>query len=142
MSHTPYPVHDDEIDLFELAENLWQQKWMIISITLVVTLIATAVAFMISPTYKSKAIISETSAAALAPINRVRATQAASYTISGIQLEKNDLSNKKHSAQQTAPSHNISAVYLEDDSLTPEKSFNLFYKALTSADTLEAVFKR
>ena len=138
MSHPPYPVHDDEIDLFELAENLWQQKWMIISITIVVTLIATVTAFMIPPTYKSEAIISETSAAALAPINRFRASQAPSYTISGTQLEQSDQNN---SSPQVQPSHNIYAVYLEDDSLTPEKSFKLFYKALTSADTLEAVFR-
>ena len=137
MSHPPYPVHDDEIDLFELAENLWQQKWMILSITLVVTLIATAAAFMISPTYKSKAIISETSAAALAPINRFSETQAPSYTITGTQLEQSD---QKRPGQQVQPSHNIYAVYLENDSLTPEKSFNLFYKALTAADTLETVF--
>ncbi|GAA4648463.1 hypothetical protein GCM10023116_07320 [Kistimonas scapharcae] len=138
MSHPPYPVHDDEIDLFELAENLWQQKWMIISITAVITLIATAAAFMIPPTYKSEAIISETSAAALAPINRFSASQTPSYTISGTQQEQSD---QNSSSQQIQPTHNIYAVYLEDDSLTPEKSFKLFYKALTSADTIEAVFR-
>lgn len=137
MSHPPYPVHDDEIDLFELAENLWQQKWVIISITAVITLIATAAAFMIPPTYKSEAIIAETSAAALAPINRFSVSQAPSYTISGTQREQ----SAQNSSSQVQPSHNIYAVYLKDDSLTPEKSFKLFYKALTSADTLEAVFR-
>ena len=134
MSHSPYPVHDDEIDLFELAANLWQQKWIILSITAVVTLIATVAAFMIPPTYKSEAIISETSEAALAPINRFSTSQAPSYTISKTQREN-------RSSQQVQPTHNIYAVYLKDDSLTPDKSFKLFYKTLTSADTLEAVFR-
>ena len=134
MSHPPYPVHDDEIDLFELAANLWQQKWIILSITAVVTLIASVAVFMIPPTYKSEAIISETSEAALAPINRFSTSQAPSYTISKTQREN-------RSSQQVQPTHNIYAVYLKDDSLTPDKSFKLFYKTLTSADTLEAVFR-
>ncbi|TNE86133.1 MAG: chain-length determining protein [Gammaproteobacteria bacterium] len=48
-------LRSDEIDLFELFQNLWQQKLLIISITLAVTMLAAAFAFLSTPQYETKA---------------------------------------------------------------------------------------
>ena len=47
-------IHDDEIDLYELWQTLWSQKWLIAAITLVTTFGAGLVAFNINPTYEAK----------------------------------------------------------------------------------------
>lgn len=47
-----YP--DDEIDLFELVESLWQQKWLIVICTLVALGLGAAYAFLTPPTYEAK----------------------------------------------------------------------------------------
>lgn len=50
--------HDaDEIDLFELFESLWQQKWIIVAITSVVTCIAVAYALIATPVYQTSSIL-------------------------------------------------------------------------------------
>lgn len=47
--------HNDEIDLLDLCITLWQNKWTIISITLICTIIALIVAFvLIKPSYQSE----------------------------------------------------------------------------------------
>lgn len=47
--------HNDEIDLLELCITLWQNKWTIIGITLICTIIALIVAFvLIKPSYQSE----------------------------------------------------------------------------------------
>ncbi|MDP1521025.1 Wzz/FepE/Etk N-terminal domain-containing protein [Porticoccus litoralis] len=50
-----YPVCSDEIDLVELFQNLWQQKLLIMAITVVVTAVAAAYAFLSTPVYETKA---------------------------------------------------------------------------------------
>jgi LPS O-antigen subunit length determinant protein (WzzB/FepE family) len=50
-----YP--DDEIDLFELVESLWQQKWFIAVITAIALVLGTIFAFVSTPTYKATAQI-------------------------------------------------------------------------------------
>jgi len=52
-----YPVYSDEIDLVELFRNLWQQKLLIILITLVVTAAAGAYAFLSPPVYEARASV-------------------------------------------------------------------------------------
>lgn len=47
--------HSDEIDLVELFQNLWEQKWLISAVTVVVTCLAAAFAFLTIPTYQSSA---------------------------------------------------------------------------------------
>ena len=44
----------DEIDLVELFRSLWRQKVLIIGVTLVVTLLAAAYAFLATPYYQTK----------------------------------------------------------------------------------------
>lgn len=135
MPQAPYPIQDDETDLFELARKLWQQKRMILGITVVVTLAATVAAFVIPPTYKSEAILSCNSEAAFAPINRFSVSRAApSYRISGTQQEPSD-------HNESGFDYDTYAAYLADYQLTPEQGFTRFYKALTAADTLEAAFR-
>ena len=48
-------VDTDEIDLFELASNLWREKWIIIAFTVVATIIAIIYALMATPIYQTKA---------------------------------------------------------------------------------------
>lgn len=57
--NTPTPVtgNSDEIDLFELAQNLWKQKALISVVTLAVTAIAAGYAFLSTPVYESKTSI-------------------------------------------------------------------------------------
>lgn len=48
----PYsPTHDDEIDLFELFQTLWEEKVLIVLITLVCTIAAALYAFTAQPQY-------------------------------------------------------------------------------------------
>lgn len=59
MNNThPTTNHNDEIDLFELCITLWQNKWTIIGITSVCTIIALIIAFLvIKPSYQSETVI-------------------------------------------------------------------------------------
>lgn len=74
MSNFPqsntFSDRDDEIDLFELAKNLWSQKLLIILVTMVVTAAAAAYAYFSSPVY-------EVSAHLLAP----RSSDIAGYNL-------------------------------------------------------------
>lgn len=48
---------DDEIDLFELAQLIWQEKITVILVTFVVTALALAYAIATTPVYEVKAIV-------------------------------------------------------------------------------------
>lgn len=52
ISASPY---SDEIDLFELIADLWKEKWVIISTTLIAGVIAVAYALLATPIYQSQA---------------------------------------------------------------------------------------
>lgn len=52
--------NDDEIDLFELIESLWQQKWLIVICTLVALAIGGGYAYTTTPTYSLSAQIGAT----------------------------------------------------------------------------------
>jgi len=47
-------IHDDEIDLFELFGQLWDEKFLIIGVTILFGAIATAYSFMVTPVYEAK----------------------------------------------------------------------------------------
>ncbi len=47
--------YQDEIDLVELFQNLWAQKWLIVGFTFITTLLAAAFAFLTPPTYEARA---------------------------------------------------------------------------------------
>jgi Chain length determinant protein len=47
-------IHDDEIDLFELFGQLWDEKFLIIGVTILFGAIAAAYSFMVTPVYEAK----------------------------------------------------------------------------------------
>lgn len=51
----PAPFQDDEIDLFELWNNLWEQKILVIAVTVLITVLGGLVAFTMTPVYQSTA---------------------------------------------------------------------------------------
>ncbi|NLD01514.1 MAG: chain-length determining protein [Gammaproteobacteria bacterium] len=61
MSNTPQPTQhsydSDEIDLFELAHTLWQEKILIIMVTAVITVLTVVYALTVTPIYEVKSII-------------------------------------------------------------------------------------
>ncbi|MDB6443503.1 chain length determinant protein (polysaccharide antigen chain regulator) [Pseudomonas sp. NFACC32-1] len=73
----------DEIDLFELARGLWAQKWLIISITLLVTVGAAAYAFLSKPVYEAKLFIMPPTQNGIAELNygRGKSTELETYSI-------------------------------------------------------------
>ncbi|WP_281646072.1 Wzz/FepE/Etk N-terminal domain-containing protein [Parendozoicomonas sp. Alg238-R29] len=52
--YQPQHFQDDEIDLFELAEKLWDRKVVITAITAIVTTISIVIALVLPPTWQSK----------------------------------------------------------------------------------------
>ncbi|MEH6607791.1 MAG: Wzz/FepE/Etk N-terminal domain-containing protein [Halioglobus sp.] len=55
--HTHHDFHDDEIDLFELMEGLWQQKWLIAAVTAACGAIAVVALLLMSPTYQAQTFV-------------------------------------------------------------------------------------
>lgn len=51
------PVYADEIDLFELAQSIWQEKRLIITITAVTTVLALIYALTATPVYQVQSIV-------------------------------------------------------------------------------------
>ena len=56
-----HPTYDDEIDLFELFETLWEGKWLISTFKLITVLVGSGFLFVKEPVYESKLIYSENS---------------------------------------------------------------------------------
>ncbi|GAA0691901.1 LPS O-antigen chain length determinant protein WzzB [Marinobacterium maritimum] len=50
-------IQNDEIDLFELIENIWQQKWLVVITAVIALVLGCAFAFLTTPTYESKAFL-------------------------------------------------------------------------------------
>lgn len=58
MSQAPQPMqHDDEIDLFELAQDIWQEKLLVAISTVAVTGMALAYALLASPVYETSSVL-------------------------------------------------------------------------------------
>src|SRR5699024_5614718 len=72
MAHSSEYVRqdDDEIDLIELATVLWQQKLVVIAITALVTALSIAYAYIVTPTYQTRALLKTVSEKELDEINR------------------------------------------------------------------------
>lgn len=49
------PVYSDEIDLVELFQTLWQQKLLIVAVTVMFTAVAAGFSYLITPEYETKA---------------------------------------------------------------------------------------
>lgn len=68
-TNTPQYGRDHQLDLYEFAADLWQQKWLVMGITALFTLVAIAYALLATPVYQSTASIIPPRAADIAPIN-------------------------------------------------------------------------
>ena len=73
----------DEIDLIELVRGLWAQKWLIIGVTLLVTIGAAAYAFLSKPVYEAKLFIMPPTQNGIAELNygRGKSTELDTYSI-------------------------------------------------------------
>ncbi|NUT89963.1 chain-length determining protein, partial [Pseudomonas corrugata] len=73
----------DEIDLIELVRGLWAQKWLIIGVTLLVTIGAAAYAFLSKPVYEAKLFIMPPTQNGIAELNygRGKGTELDTYSI-------------------------------------------------------------
>lgn len=73
----------DEIDLIELVRGLWAQKWLILGITLLVTVGAAAYAFLSKPVYEAKLFIMPPTQNGIAELNygRGKSTELETYSI-------------------------------------------------------------
>ncbi len=56
-SPLPQFNHDDEIDLFELFDRVWNQKWLIVIVTSIALALGGSFAFLSTPMYSSKAVL-------------------------------------------------------------------------------------
>lgn len=61
--------HDDEIDLYELFQSIWQEKMLIVLITTFATIVALGYAFNITPTYQVQSIVKPTTIKELDELN-------------------------------------------------------------------------
>lgn len=50
-------VFDDEIDLFELFQKLYEQKWIILGITVLTTVLAILISILMPKAYKAEAMV-------------------------------------------------------------------------------------
>ncbi|TWC18873.1 MULTISPECIES: LPS O-antigen chain length determinant protein WzzB [unclassified Pseudomonas] len=76
----------DEIDLIELVRGLWAQKWLIIGVTLLVTIGAAAYAFLSKPVYEAKLFIMPPTQNGIAELNygRGKSTELDTYSINHV----------------------------------------------------------
>ncbi len=51
------PVFDDEIDLFELAQSIWQERILVVIVTAAVTVLALIYALVATPVYQTASIL-------------------------------------------------------------------------------------
>lgn len=73
----PYQNRADEIDLVELFQKLWGQKYLIVACTLVVTLCATGYAWLATPYYQVQSMLRP---AALKELDELNGTDVYSLT--------------------------------------------------------------
>ncbi|MCE0460220.1 LPS O-antigen chain length determinant protein WzzB [Pseudomonas uvaldensis] len=73
----------DEVDLIELAQGLWVQKWLILGVALLVAVGAGAYAFLSKPVYEAKLFIMPPTQNGIAELNygRGKSTELDLYTI-------------------------------------------------------------
>ena len=115
MQHHPDIYRQpDEIDLFELVENLVREKVLIIGFTVVAGIVATIAAFVLPPTYSSEATINR------APSSNFSKVNAVNSLITHYRWEGEDSSSTVDSEQ----------VYSD------------FQTKLTSFDTIEHAFRQ
>ena len=68
-SSVPQRDNSNEIDLFELVQGLWREKWLIMGVTALVTLCALIYSLLLPPIYETSARMIPPRAADVAPLN-------------------------------------------------------------------------
>lgn len=69
-----YPAND-EIDLIELAEKLWDEKWVIALVTAVITFVALLYALLATPQYQTQSTLRPVAIKGLDELNRLDVIQ-------------------------------------------------------------------
>ena len=78
-------INNDEIDLFELIEAIWKEKFLIITITTIFTLLAVAYALVATPVYQATTTFYQPSANSIQAYNLGRKeAELSEFDISGI----------------------------------------------------------
>ena len=122
MPDNSYPAHyrDDEIDLFDLAGKLFNQKLLILSIAALITLLAVTVALVLPKSYTAQATVNLPSSGSLSAWN-------------------SKVDQLAYISSSSSPAGNT--MILEEDAgiealrLNPEDSFDTFLQYLTSPAT-------
>jgi chain length determinant protein (polysaccharide antigen chain regulator) len=112
--------HDDEIDLIELAINLWQEKWIIITAVIIAAIIGIAIAINhekgLTTSYKVDVQLSIPSFAELKRFN-----QTESYTISGDEAFKVFINTLESNARIRSRKITYPNTSVNISSITPDK---------------------
>jgi chain length determinant protein (polysaccharide antigen chain regulator) len=119
-ANTQRPYADDEIDLFELFENLWKQKLLIVLITLVVTAGGVAYAYLATPVY-----------------------QATSYLLPPSSKDTAELRKLNLVAQGTnTGNERQNPLSLSTEQYTPQDVYEQFLQTLQSNTARKALFEQ
>lgn len=83
--------HDDEVDLFELLQNLWAQKVIIISLTLFGLASAAGYVYLTPPKFESTTVLAPPSITAFAPfVQDVKVSSNSTVDLLGVALKLSD----------------------------------------------------
>ncbi|BFT62025.1 Wzz/FepE/Etk N-terminal domain-containing protein [Pseudomonas moorei] len=77
---------DDEIDLIEVIQGLWLQKWLILAIVMLFSLVGGAYALISKPVYEAKAFVIPPTQKDIANFNygRIKASELAPYSVKNV----------------------------------------------------------
>ena len=121
------PKHDDEIDLFELVETLWDQKFLIVGISFICGLLGSAWAFLSTPTYEAEVRLLPAETINLAKYNPVEYSSLSGLGIESLSPE-NALSQTLDVMRSVAKMtrfvrQRATATFADQDTLTNDELF-------------------
>jgi len=131
----------DEIDLFELAQNLWKQKLLIISVTVMVTALAAAYAFLATPQYEVQSVLRLASTKDLDELNNtgiysLTTSDALKQVGAALESYETRLNFFKANEQLLTPLHKANHSFQQDFDLLNEDSFKIFQPDAKKTDSL------
>ena len=121
------PKYDDEIDLFELFETLWDQKFLIVGISFKCGLLGIAWAFVSTPTYEAEVRLLPAETINLAKYNPVEYSSLSGLGIESLSPE-NALSQTLDVMRSVAKMtrfvrQRATATFADQDTLTNDELF-------------------
>lgn len=142
-TNAPTPVNgfSDEIDLFELAQNLWKQKLLIISVTVMVTALAAAYAFLATPQYEVQSVLRLASTKDLDELNNtgiysLTTSDALKQVGAALESYETRLNFFRANEQLLTPLHKANRSFQQDFDLLNEDSFKIFQPDAKKTDSL------